>query len=414
MMNIFIMFLMVVLLGAYYMISGPAANIASHETKNAVTESDLRAVAECAVAAHNAKIRGIEFNDICAEQNGIAGELVCFNEKKSATECKIVRNKKPAHSYVITATAPIDPAKYNDMLEILEKRYADAGTFGILIDNAVVTGDGGKQTILDAAIKKLKLTDGQLVYVTRYELPDAETQSAVAPGTTDVICPAGMIKAYRFGRWQCIAYNTKTTCAGDMIWDSDLSECVPDESRKPLCAARQTAVMVDDIWQCLDPFPETACAAGTIARLNYSTLEWECIPDPAATTDTKKCEHIISGTVSNTLGTTLRAPDTSCTDCERLITDTETCTSYCVPDPSKINDPQCYPGGADSCRGASQAFYFGFPNHNYADHVPDLSNRAPTFDRTHSQNRKFNCLDCGTRGVNDAKSFPPYIAVCNE
>ncbi len=412
-MNIFIMFLMAALLGVYYMLGSPSVRVLRTETEYAVAQSDLRAVAECATAAHNAAIRGIEFNDICAEQNGIVSEKVCFNEKNASTSCEIVRNKKPAHSYIITATAALPAEKYNDMLEILESNYADAGAFGLLNEGVLITGDGGKRTILDAAVKKLKLADGQLVYVTQFDIPDAATTFST-PDTADIICPAGMIKVYRFSRWQCVAFNTKENCVGDRIWDSDLAECVPDESRKPLCAAQQTAVMVDDIWQCLDPFPENACPAGMVARLNYGTLEWECVADPAATPDTKKCAHITPITMSGTFGITLRAPDTSCTDCERMVTNMDTCTSYCVPDASKINDPKCYPAGANSCRGASRAFYFGFPNYSYANNVPDISSRIIPLDRTHSQNRKFNCLECGERGINESKSFPPYIAVCNE
>jgi hypothetical protein len=34
-------------------------------------------------------------------------------------------------------------------------------------------------------------------------------------------------------------------------------------------------------------------------------------------------------------------------------------------------------------------------------------------DATHSQNRRFNCMDCGAAGINESKSFPPYIVVCN-
>ncbi len=122
----------------------------------------------------------------------------------------------------------------------------------------------------------MELTDGQLVYMTQYEVPDSETEFT-ATNAPDIICPVGTAKTYRFGRWQCVGYNTKIDCGGDMIWDSELLECVPDESRKPLCASTQTAVIVDEVWECVNPFPEKKCPGNMIARLNYETLEWECV-----------------------------------------------------------------------------------------------------------------------------------------
>ena len=71
----------------------------------------------------------------------------------------------------------------------------------------------------------------------------------------------------------------KTSCGGDMVWDYGTMECVPDESRKPLCAGSQTAVMVDEIWECISPFADKHCPGTMIARLNYDTLEWECVED---------------------------------------------------------------------------------------------------------------------------------------
>lgn len=198
-----------------------------------------------------------------------------------------------------------------------------------------------------------------------------------------------------------------------MIWDSDLYECVADESRKPLCADSQTAVLVDSVWECIDPFPEKSCPDKMVARLNYNTLEWECVIDPNSITDTKKCGHIVSGMASGTLGTTLRIPQTSCTDCERMITDPDTCTTSCVPDPSKIGDARCYAAAAaNQCSGPSRAFYFGFPNKMYIGAVDAVANVAVPLDKAHSQNRKFNCLDCGEGVIDATRSVPPYVAVC--
>ena len=411
-MNIFIMILVAMMMAGYYMITSPSQQIAQHDTQYAITQSDLRTVAQCAVAMHDAQINGMEFNDICVEQNGIVSQFICLDNKLKITQCEIVRNKKPAFSYIITATKPLDDANHNNMMEILETHYADSGTFGIFQDNAIMSGGTAtKRAVPDEIVSEMNLVNGQLVYLTQYEIPDAgvvyETEI-----DTNIICPVGTAKTYRFGRWQCVSYNTKTDCAGDMIWDSNLYECVPDESRKPLCANSQTAVMVDSIWECIDPFNTRSCPDKMVARLNYNTLEWECVMDPTETPDTKKCAHVVGGAVYGGLGATLRVPQTSCTDCEKRITDPDTCQTSCVPDETKLNNPECYPGYVAECSGPTRAFYFGFPSRTYIANTPAVEKIAVPLGKQYAQNRKFNCMDCGTGVIDTEQSHPPYVAIC--
>lgn len=411
-MNIFIMILLAVFMTGYYIIASPSQRIREQETEYAITHADLRGIAECAVAAHNAQIRGNEFNDICVSQNDIQTQTICLNSGGAKTKCEIVRNKKPAASYIITTTGPLPDADYNSMMEILEKYYSDAGTFGIFGDGQIMAGGtSNKRTVPKTIISEMELVNGQLVYLTQYEIPDNETEFTT-PITVDIDCPTGTVKTYRFGRWQCIGYNTKTNCGGDMIWDSDLGECVADESRKPLCAEQQTAVLVDSVWECVNPFPDKTCPNNMIARLNYNTLEWECVADPNKTENLKKCTNFTGGAVYGAVGATLRVGQTSCTDCEKMITDPDTCVSYCIPDASQINNPNCYPGTVRDCSGPSRAFYFGFPSFSYMSNVPEISGKYVPLDRAHSQNRKFNCLDCGDGIIDATRSVPPYTAVC--
>ena len=170
-------------------------------------------------------------------------------------------------------------------------------------------------------------------------------------------------------------------------------------------------MLVDSVWECVNPFPEKVCPAGMIARLNYTTLEWECVVDPNETTATKKCETVTQGVIFGPVGTTARVPSTSCTDCEKMIINPDTCATACVPDPSKINDPACY-SASESCSGASRGFYFGFPTYSYAANVEAVAGHTIPLDAMHSQNRMFNCLDCGDGEIDSEKSVPPYISVC--
>lgn len=411
-MNIFIMILVALFMGTYYLLSSPSLRIREQEIEYSVTRADMRSIAECTMAMHNAKIKDGEFVDPCIKQNDIHSEIICLDSRRAITECNNTqRNKAPEYTYILTYTKPLNADAYNDMMDILETYYADAGTFGVLMDNQIISGGGTKRNIPPAIVKSREFTDGQLIYLTQYSIPTVQTDFATT--TTDgIICPAGMSAVYRFGRWQCIGLNIKTNCGGDMVWNSTAGECVPDETRKPLCAAQQTAVIVDDVWECINPFTDKTCPGKMIARLNYNTLEWECVEDPNAENTKNKCTHIISDVASGRPGAMLRIPTTSCTDCETMVVDTNTCRAHCIPDPSKTTDVRCY-SSAQSCKGSNMAFYFGFPNAEYASKVSAISGKRVPFDTSHSQNRKFNCMDCGDAGINKDKSLPPYIVVCN-
>ena len=411
-MNIFVMILVALFMGTYYLISSPSLRVREQEIDYAITRADLRSVAECTLMAHNATINNQSFDDVCVSQNEIQSQVICIDSRKSIISCTGVKNKQPEYTYILTTTHPIDDDKYSDMMEILEQYYADVGTFGVFIDNQIVSGSGDKRDIPHAITQNNKILDGQLVYLTQYSIPDVAVEYE-RTDSDNIICPAGTAKVYRFGRWQCINVNPKTNCAGDMIWSYDTNECVPDESRKPLCASQQTAVIVDDVWECLDPFSDRVCAGDMVARLNYNTLEWECVSDPNSTKPTKKCEHMFGGAVYGKQGATLRIPPSSCTDCETLYIDPNTCNSTCIPDVSKLNDSRCYPASIRTCSGSTMGFYFGFPDKDYVANVSAVRGVSVPIDSSHSKNRKFNCMDCGENGINESKSLPPYVIVCN-
>ena len=403
------MILVVLFMGIYYVMSAPSQRITVQETEYAIEQADLKSVAECTRAVHSAQINGGTFNDICVEQNGIMSRYVCLNTQMVETPCEIVKGKKPTYSFIITATKPLDPDNYNNMMEILEHDYADAGTFGLFYNNAVFTGgDTSKHSVPKTIIDSFGLADGALIYMTQYEIPDA-TASFTMAGFDNVVCPSGTTKTYRFGRWQCIPFNTKTTCSGDTVWDYDTMSCVADESRKPLCIGSQTAVMIDTFWECVDPFPDRECPSGTIARLDYETLVWECVKDPSQNKNITKCDNIINYAIR---GGTGRNSQTSCTDCEKMITNTETCESFCVPDETQVKNPACYSG---TCSGTNKGMYFGFPSVQYVLNADVVSKMSVPLDAKHSQNRRFNCMDCSSRGgINRDKSLPPFVTVCNE
>ncbi len=400
-------------MAGYYVISSPSQRIIEHETEYAIKRADLRSIAECVVSAQNAAMYGEEFTDICIEKYGIVSQYICMNDKYNIVSCDSGAAKAPEFNFIITTSSPLPDTEYNNMLETLEKHYPDAGTFGVFVNpDLMAAGAVSRRTIPNKIIDAAKLEAGQLMYLMQYTIPD-ETIDYPLVDDSNILCPAGTIKTFRFGRWQCIEYNYKVSCTGDTIWVPDLMECVADENRKPLCSNNQTAVLIDDIWECVDPFSDQTCDAGMIARLNYSTLTWECVTDPNATKNVKKCDNIALTTPNRGgVGATLRVRSISCTDCETPVVDNETCETYCIADANKLNDPKCYDGDISECTGPNRAIYFGFSPKSRIDGIAALENATVILDRNHSQNRMFNCMDCGDGEIDRENSISPYTAIC--
>ena len=409
MMNIFLTVLVALFLGAYYIFSAPSVRTPDFETEYAVKYADLRAIIECTAAVHNANLNGTKFVDVCVTQNGIQSDIVCLDKRMNMTGC----GGTSVYNYVVTTSGTIPDAQFNNTMTILEKNFADAGNFGIFQEGNIISGATvTKRSVPASLVSHMHMMDGQLVYITQFAKTDPAA-TFTAPGVDDVVCPVGTSKILRFGRWQCIGYNTKTSCAGDTIWDYATNSCVPDDSLKPLCNSVQTAILVDGIWECVDPFPSRKCDGNTTAKLNYTTMTWECIIDPNKTATNTKCSHIKMPVIPGRGKSSVSIGQLTCTACEKMIVDEDTCVAHCVPDTTKISSNACYPDDATECTGETQGLYFGFPDAKYINNVLDITGHAVVLDTEHSQNRKFNCMDCGERGVNTELSFPPYITICN-
>lgn len=412
-MNIFLILLSVLIMAGYYVISSPSMRIIQHETEYAIQRADLRSVAECVVSSQNAAMYGEEFDDICVERYEIVSQYVCMNSKYNIVSCDSENSKSPDFNFIITTSHPLPESDYNNMLEILEKYYPDVGTFGIFLNPDLMSATSvNNRNIPKNIIDTAQLQPGQLIYIMQYKIPEETIDYPLVDGS-NIDCPSGTMKTFRFGRWQCVEYNYKTSCTGDTIWDSDLMECVADETRKPLCSNNQTAVLIDDIWECVDPFTDKTCPDSMIARLNYNSLEWECVNDPNATKNIRKCDNIAKIPVKRGgIGATLSVRSVSCTDCETAIVDEETCETYCIPDPVKLNDRKCYSGNIDECSGPTRGIYFGFSHKSRIDGIPALEKATVILDKNHSQNRMFNCIDCGDGEIDMENSISPYTAVC--
>ena len=411
-MNIFLLLLSMIFMVGYYVISSPSQNIAQQDAEYAMKKADLRSIAECVVSAQNAAMYGEQFIDECVERYGITSQYVCMNNRYNIVSCDSETGAD--FNFIITTSFELPDDEYNNMLEILEQYYPDAGTLGIFLNPDLMSaGSVARRTIPKKVIDAAQLKNGQMIYLMQYKIPEQTIDYPIIEGA-GIECPIGTMKTYRFGRWQCIAYNYKVSCTGDMIWDSGLMECVADETRKPLCANNQTAVMIDDIWECVDPFADKTCAEGMIARLNYNDLVWECVEDPNKVKTVKKCDNLPRVNVGGggAVGPTLRVRSISCTDCEKPVLNEDTCEVYCIPDVSRLDDPKCYDGDIAECSGPTRAIYFGFAQNSKIDGIDLLENQTVYLDRNHSQNRMFNCMDCGETEIDSSQSIFPYTAIC--
>ena len=408
MMNIFLTLLVALFLGAYYVFSAPSVRTPAQEAEYAVKYADLRAIIECTAAVHNANLHNTVFQDVCVEQNAIQSDIICLDRRMNITGCA----GNTTYNYVVTTSGVIPNSQFNNTMTILEKNFADAGSFGLFQNGYIISGSTvTKRAIPKSLINQMHMMDGQLVYVTQFAQTDPAAQF-IAPNVDDVVCPVGTSKILRFGRWQCVGYNTKTSCPGDTVWDYTTNSCVADDTTKPLCNSVQTAIMVDGIWECVDPFPSRKCDANTMAKLNYTTMTWECVTDPNKTATNTKCTHVKMPVNPGRGGATMSFRKLTCTSCEKMIVDENTCIAHCVPDITKISDANCYPGDATTCVGENAGLYFGFPDTKYITFVPDVAGKTIIMGTEHSQNRKFNCMDCGERGVDTELSFPPFVTVC--
>ena len=197
-------------MAGYYLLDSPSQKIEKHSTEYSIVQSDMRSIAQCATAAHNAILGGTEFDDICTEQNNIVTTDVCLDSAHKITNCDDNNSKKRTSYYLVTATGAIDTERYDEIMNILESYFKENSSFGLFQEGAIMSGGTPTPRIIPSAIiDKMELTDGQLVYITQYKPVPQQTESTSGI-PADITCPTGTAKTFRFGRWQCIGVNTKT------------------------------------------------------------------------------------------------------------------------------------------------------------------------------------------------------------
>jgi hypothetical protein len=432
-MNIFIMILVFVFMAGYYLMDSPSQRVRDESIDAAVRITEVKSILTCMARAHTAAVALDSANpadakevlevkpEECMEKYNVQSVKLCADDRRQVASCAPSRTGRNISNFIITTADMPQKKDTNLVLETLSKDFNAAPNFGMLITMqddslALLSGNGHRRSIPNSISNAAELADGQLIYITQYSVSmDANLGNEVISQAENIFCMSGERKVFRFGQWECMAENQPALCTGDTIWDSYTETCKIDPSRRPLCPSGQTAVELEDMWQCIDPTPIRECPNGMMAELDYVTLEWYCTTNESPVAPTKCAPATIAK--RRATGGTLMRPGNLCNNCEKMILDEETCDVACVPDITKVQDPTCYPR-ASECRGTGQAFYFGFPSDEAyeaaaRENLPELDGVEIPLDGMHSQNRRFNCLDCGTGGrIDDAVSLPPFVAVC--
>ncbi|MCL2757938.1 MAG: hypothetical protein FWE64_01290 [Alphaproteobacteria bacterium] len=429
-MNVFILILVFIFMAGWYLMDSPSQNVERHTIEFAARQTAIGSVLTCLAHVHTQAVAldealqiaervDIDNDTPCAARYHIETVKICTDGRRISASCVPVRPGQSITNFIISfAPAPEDTGK---TLEILAKKFPGSTGFGIITQVGrtlqMIIGNGTTREVPDAIVRELGLAAGQIMYITQYGVAGRAIFTEGGIGGVSA-CAPGHLRVFRFNRWQCVSRTPARVCTGTTILDPRTGECVPDNSRRPLCVGNQTAVMIDDFWECVNPIMHTECPAGYAAHLNYETMEWICAANPAETRQLRRCDRIHTtrpGVLPG--GGTIRVPTAACTECEMPAMNPETCETKCVPDPTKRYSQLCYPGSAGSCENhPSRAFYFVFPDARYVANaiavLPMLGNIANIPIGMPGRDRMFNCLDCGDRFIDTERSRPPFTAFC--
>ncbi|MDR3208927.1 MAG: hypothetical protein LBT45_03715 [Rickettsiales bacterium] len=419
-MNIFVIILMALFAAGYYLTDAPNANLAGESKEEALESAELKSVLSCVLRAHSEammadeRAKAVSNSEIpCVERYEIKTRKLCSDDKKIVSSCVPDKIDKSISNYIITTTDIITENGAGKILEVLAQDYPYAANLGIIsvgedkVPYLLLSG-GTKREISKAIARETAFKDGELAYITQYKITGRKNPAVISQ-MAKIKCAYGEIQVYRQNKWTCAPRNIVPVCGGDYIWSADSGSCVPDAGKRPLCQSNQSAVMVDDVWECVGAAPKIECPAGYSAEMNYDGMEWECVAAVGAEeAAVKKCDKVYDRIYGGGT-TTLRGNLVSCNDCEKMIV-RDDCTAECVPDAAAISKKTCYDG---ACRN----FYFGFPDTRYVanarKNLPELDGAAIPLDDSHSRNRKFNCMEC-PNGIDEVASLPPYVIICRQ
>ncbi|MDR0319665.1 MAG: hypothetical protein LBH81_02910 [Rickettsiales bacterium] len=437
-MNVFLVVLVFLFMAGYYYLGSPSLRSDVLSTQEVLDNSDAFAAVSCVVAVHSAALESARagadaaaYESPCIEKYKVSTISVCLKDGEVSRSCRVdTRNPEPFQRYIITKSPWANPETSGRIMDAMRGKYKGVTGLGIVmaaeleaeedpeakIRMAIMSPARKPVWLSPALVKAASLKSGDLAYMTQYTTQELQAED-LRREAARLDCAKGEIKVYRYRTWRCEQPTPTRLCQGDMIFDVDAGDCVANSSARPICGGAETAVVIDGVWTCRPPAEAKECQKGKVPSFNYESLEWVCIGDPFAplSADAGKCAPRAAG--KSLYGGTAPVSASQCGDCERELQDPETCETICIPDSSRLAFKGCYPNAAECSDGESKAFYFGFPSdaaYNMAalSNIAGLASVGIARGDGHSENRKFNCLDCSPFKVDSASVFYPYAASC--
>ena len=288
-MNVFIILVIFILIAGFYFMTAPNQNIARHTTEYAIEQTAVNSVLTCMAHVHAQAVRldaelridgraEIDNTTPCAANYAIETIKVCTDGRRVVANCIPVRAGTTIINYMITI-AGVD-VNSDLVLRALSDNFLNNFGIGLVVEYGrqmrMITGNGTSREIPEAIVRDIGIGPGAIIYITQYSVA-ARPEIVRATPPEQVRCGPRELRVFRQNRWQCVAQNNVMVCADGTVFDWDSQSCITDESRRPLCAPHQSAVVIDGRWRCVNPVQHTTCPTGRTPLLDYSTMTWRCV-----------------------------------------------------------------------------------------------------------------------------------------
>lgn len=437
-MNIFLLFISMVLMIGYYIMSSPSQNVAGQNTDTAIEVADLRSKAECVSDAHNKAMFCETYEDPCVMKYGVESKIYKVTptwQIDAEYSCGGTVNSGQTLVVVTVARDVVPSSKYNEMMDVLEKYYSEAGTFGLFADTGLkIPGVNELYEIKPTTItghNQMDLKDGMLVYYFASSTQD----SPITPPNPDepLVCPAGYhVETNWLGVQNCIAdslyclsdqYNpfTHECCEVGQVYDEESHKCI-DGWDVCHCEGDYTGVYIPDTNDCIcvPSYAPDFCSNG-VPQYDFDTGGWICLQSAELAEAVASCGtggfHVSNHGVSPTM-----MHISPCNSCEitQITRNGTDCVVHCIPDGTKYNTRSCYSDtvDADTCKTRTDAgIYFGFSKGSNVEGLKDANGNDVVIDFTtypfenRLKDRKFHCLKCVNR-IDSGDTVFPYVVNC--
>ena len=438
-MNIFLLFISMILMIGYYIMSSPSQNVAGQNTDTAIEMADLRSMAECVSDAHNKAMYCETYEDACVTKYGVESKIYKVTptwQVDAQYSCGGAVASGQMLVVVTVAREAVPQSKYNEMMDVLEKYYSEAGTFGLFADTGIKIPGVNElypikpESIIGTGSNGMKLEDGMLVYYFASSTQDSPL-TPPTPGEP-LVCDTGYhVATNLFGTQTCVPdslyclsdqYNpfTRECCDVGQVYDEETHKCI-DGWDVCSCEGSSTGIYVPDTNNCLCvPSYDAGFCSNGVPQYDFDTGGWICLESAELAEAVANCSDGFHVSNHSTFPTMMHI--SPCNKCEttKITRNGLDCEISCIPDGTKYNTRSCYADtvDADVCKDNNKSgVYFGFAKGVNIDGLKDADGNDVVIDFTtypfdnRLKDRKFHCLKCVNR-IDSGNTTFPYVVNC--